>query len=390
MEYLNTKINVNDDNDIIYDVENISDKDLIKPWIEKYRPTNIDNVVLSDINKKLFYSLLDNKNVPHLLLTGPPGTGKTTIVKNFIKKYRIKYNENDNGQTMYLNASDSRGLTNFKSNIINFINSETLFDKGNKFLVLDEVDSMNETVQKLLKNNIDIHNKTNITLILMCNYQNKIIKPLQDICIHTFFKQLPIINIYNFINNILQKENITIKKTKLNKIINNFYPDIRSTINELQNNYIYLKDSNIQYFDNDDLYTILSLVLHLEEELFVKIIHLYSINYNKTITILINIISKLIIEYSLSETSTKLKMKKSILQYKNINNILLNEEVKLVKQILNKKDIAIIKNNIPIETLIQDIQELYILSEKNNMDKSLLIIHLYYKIKLFFSSSANK
>ena len=80
------------------------------PWIEKYRPTNFEEIVLDKINRTLFENILTNNYFPNLLFYGPPGTGKTTTIINLINEYQKKHNNNAKGSVIHLNASDERGI----------------------------------------------------------------------------------------------------------------------------------------------------------------------------------------------------------------------------------------------------------------------------------------
>ena len=68
------------------------------PWVEKYRPTNFDDIVLDPINRKIFKNILDKNYFPNLLFYGPPGTGKTTTIINIINEYQVRYNQKNKGQ----------------------------------------------------------------------------------------------------------------------------------------------------------------------------------------------------------------------------------------------------------------------------------------------------
>ena len=78
------------------------------PWVEKYRPTQFDDIVLDPINRKIFENILDKNYFPNLLFYGPPGTGKTTTIINLINEYQQKYKQVNKGSIIHLNASDER------------------------------------------------------------------------------------------------------------------------------------------------------------------------------------------------------------------------------------------------------------------------------------------
>ena len=87
------------------------------PWVEKYRPTHFDNIVLDPINRKLFEQIIEKGHFPNLLFYGPPGTGKTTTIINLINEYQKKHNNNAKGSVIHLNASDERGIDIIRNQI---------------------------------------------------------------------------------------------------------------------------------------------------------------------------------------------------------------------------------------------------------------------------------
>ena len=111
-----------------------------KPWIEKYRPNDFTEIVLTKNNKQLLENIIEIKHFPNLLFYGPPGTGKTTTIINLIKKYHNLYNNNLKGFKIHLNASDDRGIDIIRNQINQFVNTNSLFGNGLKFVILDDVD----------------------------------------------------------------------------------------------------------------------------------------------------------------------------------------------------------------------------------------------------------
>jgi len=206
------------------------------PWIEKYRPNSFENIVLCENNKTIFQNIIDTNKTPNLLLFGPPGTGKTTTAINFIKSYQNKKNIKTNDLIMHLNASDERGIDVIRNQINQFVNSKWLFVKGTKFVILDEVDYMTKSAQQALKYLISSLSE-NICFILICNYICKIDDILQNIFIRIRFNNLPLIEIKNYINNVVKQEKLVIDDEQINDIITYFKSDIRSMINYLQSNF---------------------------------------------------------------------------------------------------------------------------------------------------------
>ena len=102
------------------------------PWVEKYRPTSFDDIVLDPWNKKMMETIISKKYFPNLLLYGPPGTGKTTTIINLVNSFQNNKNNSNKGMMIHLNASDERGIDIIRNQISQFVNSQSLFASGLK------------------------------------------------------------------------------------------------------------------------------------------------------------------------------------------------------------------------------------------------------------------
>ena len=100
------------------------------PWVEKYRPSRLKDIVLDEINSNILKSIIEQHHFPNLLLYGPPGTGKTTTIINLIKSYQEKMKNVDSKMVIHLNASDDRGIDIIRNQISQFVNSKCLFNSG--------------------------------------------------------------------------------------------------------------------------------------------------------------------------------------------------------------------------------------------------------------------
>ncbi len=247
------------------------------PWVEKYRPNTFENIVLEENNKIILKNIIKNKNIPNLLLYGPPGTGKTTTAINFINLYQKECNIKNNELVMHLNASDERGIDVIRNQINQFVNSKSLFSKGTKFVILDEVDYMTKSAQQALKYLISSQPE-NICFILICNYICKIDNILQNIFIKLRFNQLPNNEIENYLNNVISYENIKINKDQVEHIISYFKSDIRSMINYLQSNFLII--NNKKNIINNNVWCELILFISKNKKNIVKIEKkIYDISY---------------------------------------------------------------------------------------------------------------
>ena len=206
------------------------------PWVEKYRPTTFQSIVLDEVNSKIFENIIKYDYFPNLLFYGAPGTGKTTTIINLINTYQKSKNCEDKSLMIHLNASDDRGIDVIRSQINQFVNSKSLFTSGLKFVILDEADYMTKNAQLALHNMFE-QMPSNVKICLICNYISKIEQSLLGEFIHIRFNKLPEKDIINFLSNIAKQEKLT-DMTKQNlKAIQEFYKnDIRSMINFMQIN----------------------------------------------------------------------------------------------------------------------------------------------------------
>ena len=218
------------------------------PWVEKYRPTNFDNIVLDCTNRKILKNIIETNHFPNLIFYGPPGTGKTTTIINLVNVYqKLWCDEKMNECVIHLNASDERGIDVIRNKIQQFVVSSSLFKKGMKFVVLDEVDSMTKTAQQALRFLIqETAFTSNVRYCIICNYISRIDSSLQDVLITLRFNELPKSEIMLFLKNILKNENIEdVDEMDIEHIIDLYKSDIRSMINYIQCNHRNLINSKI-------------------------------------------------------------------------------------------------------------------------------------------------
>ena len=218
------------------------------PWVEKYRPTSFDQIVLDDVNRKILSNIIEQHHFPNLIFYGPPGTGKTTTIINLINEYQQRwYGEKIKECVVHLNASDERGIDVIRNQIQQFVNSSGLFKKGMKFIILDEVDSMTKTAQQALRYLIQETSFTsNVRYCLICNYISRIDASLQDVFITLRFNELPKFDIILFLKNILVNESVDdVDDADISHVVSLYKSDIRSMINYIQCNHRNLVNSKI-------------------------------------------------------------------------------------------------------------------------------------------------
>ena len=202
-------------------------------WVEKYRPTTIDECILPDNIKKTFKDFLNRGEIPNMLLAGPPGVGKTTVAKALC---------NELGADFYvINGSDEgRFLDTVRNNAKNFASTVSLSSEAkHKVIIIDEADNTGNDVQLLLRAFIEEF-AGNCRFIFTCNYKNKILEPLHSRCAVVDFsirgkeKQQIAAAFFQRLNHVLDKERIEADKKVLAELINKHFPDWRRVLNECQ------------------------------------------------------------------------------------------------------------------------------------------------------------
>ncbi len=202
-------------------------------WVEKYRPKNLDEVVdLKDIVESLKAFMKNPKTMPHLMLAGIPGTGKTTIALAIAHEL---YGDTWRSFTLELNASDERGIDTVRDRIKDFSRySRTGF--GNApfgLIILDECDQMTGPAQTALRRIMEIGSRTS-RFILICNQSSKIIEPIQSRCAIFRFSRLDRQAMKEHLQCIAKKEGVTLAPEAAERIVDYSEGDLRHAINALQ------------------------------------------------------------------------------------------------------------------------------------------------------------
>lgn len=208
-------------------------------WVEKYRPTKLKDILLTEKNQAHFETL--DGDIPNMLFYGSPGTGKTTLAKIIVKDI-LKC------QYLYINASDENGIDTIRNKVISFAQTRSM-DGNKKVVILDEFCGTTGEAQRILRNVMEEYSEST-RFILTSNYLNKIIEPIKSRCL--LFKLNPEENaVLVRCVEILIKEKIKIDDTQkklLPKFVKDRYPDLRRTINDLQK---FSVTGDVQILDDD-------------------------------------------------------------------------------------------------------------------------------------------
>ena len=192
-------------------------------WVEKYRPQSLETYIGNEHLKSKVKVYLESGDLPHLLLYGRAGTGKTTLAKLLVNNIDCDY--------LYINASDENSVDVVRDKVKNF--ASTLGFSEMKIIILDECDYITPNAQAALRNLMETFSK-HCRFILTCNYVERIIDPIQSRC--QSFQIIPPDRkqVAMHMSNILQKESVDAKVDDIVTIVNGGYPDIRRVINAAQ------------------------------------------------------------------------------------------------------------------------------------------------------------
>jgi len=192
-------------------------------FVEKYRPGKLENYICSSLMKETIQSYIDKQDIPHLLLYGDAGTGKTTLAKLLVNNIECDH--------IYINASDENNVDTVRDKIKLFASSVGFMPL--KVVILDESEYLTPNAQAALRNLMETFSQTT-RFILTCNYVEKVIDPIQSRCQSFNITPPSKPEVAKHVKNILDIEGVKYTPTDLVAIINSNYPDIRRTINTTQ------------------------------------------------------------------------------------------------------------------------------------------------------------
>ena len=192
-------------------------------WVEKYRPQSLSEYLGNDIIKQTMELYIEKQSIPHLMLFGPAGTGKTTLARIMSKRIDC--------DVMNINASDENGIDTIRDKIKGFASGAGF--RPLKIIILDEADFLTPNAQSVLRNTLEAYS-VHTRFIFTCNYHEKIIAPINSRCQAFEVKPPSQKDTAIHLATILQKEKVEFTTEDIQFIVNTYYPDVRKMINFAQ------------------------------------------------------------------------------------------------------------------------------------------------------------
>jgi replication factor C small subunit len=241
------------------------------PWVEKYRPQSFDEIVSQNIAINNLKDFVNSGNMPHMIFTGPAGTGKTStalIIAKTLLKGDHYYRD-----LLELNASDTVRMNYVRGVIKDFVNQRMIIGEDSlKIVILDEADNIPNQVQQALRRIIE-KSSTYVKFILMCNYMNRIIDPIISRCAVFRFVNLSKEKIIERLKYIANQEKLEIPEDKMEEFFDILFfiscGDLRKAINTLQ------MSVALELLENLDINEILKISGFVDEKTLENLIHVF-------------------------------------------------------------------------------------------------------------------
>lgn len=205
------------------------------PWVEKYRPKKLDDLISHEEIIKTINKFIEDDQLPHLLFYGPPGTGKTSTILACAR--RLYTPAQFNSMVLEMNASDDRGIGIVRGQILSFASTGTMYRSGFKLIILDEADAMTNDAQNALRRIIEKYTD-NVRFCIICNYLSKIIPALQSRCTKFRFGPLSPQQIIPRLEVIIKEENLNVSEDGKKALMTLSGGDMRKVLNVLQSTWL--------------------------------------------------------------------------------------------------------------------------------------------------------
>lgn len=312
------------------------------PWVEKYRPKVLNNIIGQEKIVDSLKNLFENGSFPHLLFYGGSGCGKTSTILSLINQY---FGKKKKLMVMRLDASDDRGINSVRDEIKAFAEKKNYFMTGVKVIILDEADSMTFDAQFALRRIIEKYSR-NTRFCLICNYENKIIPAIKSRCAEFKFNSISNNFVISRLDEICKSENVKVSKKILETIGQISKGDLRKAVNLLQT----ISLTNPKDITIDLCYSICGFPSKKEINLIYECLINSKISFDKSVEMLKKVISKN--GYSISMILKEL----CEIMIMNISSNKLDENDYFYKQIGAKSNF---RSNILNDSIISESEEIH-------------------------------
>ena len=207
-------------------------------WTEKYRPQTFNDLKGQEEVVKRVKALVEQKNIPHMLFSGPAGIGKTTLALIIVKQL---YGKDWKQNFLELNASDARGIDTIRNDVKDFAKTKSISEISYKIIFLDECDALTKEAQQALRRTMETYSES-CRFILSCNFPSKIIDPIKSRCAAFKFRPLTNENIRLIIEEISKKENLKLDENTIDLLYEYTGGDVRQLQNIIQSTSAHTKE----------------------------------------------------------------------------------------------------------------------------------------------------